>query len=137
MSATTATETTDSTLQRKKEIVREFYDLAFNQKKPDQAAAKYIGPRYIQHNPMAPDGKNAFVAFVKGFVAQYPSLRVDFKRSIAEGDLVAMHSHIIPQPGAGGLAVVDIFRLENDKIVEHWDVIQEVAETSANNNGMF
>lgn len=134
---TTATETTDTTLQGNKQIVREFYDLAFNQAKPDEAASKYIGPKYIQHNPMAPDGREAFVAIVKGFVAQFPSLRVDIKRQIAEGDLVVLHNHIIRQPGARGQAVMDIFRLESDKIVEHWDVIQEVPEKSANSNGMF
>lgn len=64
-------------------------------------------------------------------------MRVDIKRQIAEGDLVVLHNHLIPQPGARGLAVMDIFRLANDKIVEHWDVIQDVPEKSANNNGMF
>lgn len=60
-----------------------------------------------------------------------------FKRQIAEDDLVALHSHIVRQPGDRGLAVVDIFRLENAKVVEHWDVIQEVPATAANPNGMF
>jgi predicted SnoaL-like aldol condensation-catalyzing enzyme len=62
---------------------------------------------------------------------------VDFKRLIAEGDLVVVHSHNVPVPGTRGRAVIDIFRLEDGKIVEHWDVVQEVPETAKNNNTMF
>lgn len=124
-------------LEANKKTVRDFYDLAFNQKKPEEAAAKYIGPTYRQHNPMAPDGPDAFVAFVREFTKTFPSLRVDFKREIAENDLVALHSHMVRKPDDRGLAVVDLFRLENGKVVEHWDVIQEVPEKSANNNSMF
>lgn len=125
------------TLEEKKAIVRDFYDTAFNQKKPEEAAAKYLGPVYIQHNPNFGDGPQAFVAAVKGFVTAFPELHVEFKRFIAEEDLVAVHSHMTRQPGDRGFAVADIFRLENDKIVEHWDVIQEVPEKTANPNGMF
>lgn len=124
-------------LETNKKNVRAFYDLAFNQKKPEEAVAKYMGPYYRQHNPMAPDGPDAFIAFVREFTKAFPSLRVDFKREIAEGDRVALHSHMVRKPDDRGLAVVDIFRLENGKVVEHWDVIQEVPEKSANNNTMF
>jgi predicted SnoaL-like aldol condensation-catalyzing enzyme len=125
------------TLEEKKAIVREFYDLAFNQKKPEEAVTKYMGPVYIQHNPNFSDGAEAFVTAVKAFLIAYPRLRVDFKRFFAEENLVAVHSHMTREPGDRGLAVVDIFRLENDKIVEHWDVIQPVPATTANPNGMF
>jgi predicted SnoaL-like aldol condensation-catalyzing enzyme len=63
--------------------------------------------------------------------------QMETKRIVAEGDLVVIHSHLILKPGNRGSAVVEIFRLENDKIVEHWDVAQEIPETSANNNTMF
>ena len=59
-------------LAANKTAVREFYDLAFNRKKPEEAAAKYIDPYYRQHNPMAPDGAEAFVDFVRGFVKALP-----------------------------------------------------------------
>src|SRR5688572_20405368 len=116
------------TLQERKTIVRDFYDLAFNQKQPEAAAARYLGPVYIQHNPNFGDGPEAFIAGVRSFVTAFPNLRVDFKRIIAEEDLVVVHSHMKREPSDRGLAVVDIFRLDNDKVVEHWDVVQEVPE---------
>jgi predicted SnoaL-like aldol condensation-catalyzing enzyme len=64
-------------------------------------------------------------------------LRFDFKRLVAEGDLVAVHSHLVRKPGDRGMAVMDIFRLENGKIAEHWNVLQEIPESPANNNTMF
>ncbi len=124
-------------LEANKAVVHEFYNLAFNLKKPEEAVAKYVGPYYRQHNPSAGDGLEPFIAFVRGFVKAFPSLHFDFKRQVAEGDLVVMHSHLVRIPGDSGVAVMDIFRLENGKIVEHWDVLQEVPESSVNNNTMF
>ena len=124
-------------LEANKKIVREWNELAINQRKPEEAVAKYLGPNYRQHNPGAGDGPEPFIKTVKRFAQIFPELRMEPKRIIAEGDLVVLHSHLILKPGDRGTAVVDIFRLENGKIVEHWDVLQEVPETSANNNTMF
>jgi predicted SnoaL-like aldol condensation-catalyzing enzyme len=124
-------------LEMNKKIVLEYTDLVFIQRKPEEAVAKYQGPYYRQHNPSATDGSEPFIGFVKWFAQTYPSFQIDFKRIIAEGDLVVTHSHLVREPGDRGMAVVDIFRLENGKIVEHWDVVQEIPETSANNNTMF
>jgi predicted SnoaL-like aldol condensation-catalyzing enzyme len=77
--------------EKNKKTVREFYDMALNQKKPEEAVSKYVGKVYRQHNPNAGDGGEAFISFVKGFVKQYPELHFDFKRFIAEGDLVVVH----------------------------------------------
>jgi len=124
-------------LEENKRIVRAWNDLAINQRQPEEAVAKYLGPNYRQHNPGAGDGPEPFIAAVKGFTQTFPALRMEPKRIIAEGDYVVLHSHLILKPGDRGRAVVDIFRLENGKIVEHWDVVQEVPETSANDNTMF
>lgn len=125
-------------LDRNRKIVREFYDVAFNQQQPEQAVRRYLGATYRQHNPLAADGAEPFIGFVKWLTGANPKLRVDFKRMVAEGDLVVVHSHMIPAPGSRGTAVIDIFRLDSDgKIVEHWDVLQEVPETSENGNTMF
>jgi predicted SnoaL-like aldol condensation-catalyzing enzyme len=127
----------ESQNKKNKEMVREYYNLALNLRRPEEAVKKYLGPYYRQHNPSAADGADAFIAFVKNFTGAFPSLRFDFKRFIAEGDLVVVHSQLIRQPGERGVAVMDIFRIENEKIVEHWDVLQEIPEASANTNTMF
>jgi len=124
-------------LETNKRIVRDFYDLAFNQRKPDEAATKYLGPKYRQHNPSVGDGRDGFIKGIEWFLSSIPGLRVDFKRLFAEGDLVAVHSQFVPSPGARGTAVMDIFRLEHGKIVEHWDVMQDVPEKASNDNTMF
>jgi predicted SnoaL-like aldol condensation-catalyzing enzyme len=124
-------------LTNNKNVVRSWHELAINQRKPEEAVAKYLGPHYRQHNPGSADGPDSFIGFVKRFAQIYPDFRMESKRIIAEGDYVVIHSHLILKPGDRGSSVVDIFRLENGKIVEHWDVVQEVPETSANNNTMF
>jgi predicted SnoaL-like aldol condensation-catalyzing enzyme len=125
-------------LERNKATVVAYYTTAFNDQKPEEAVAKYGGPEYIQHNPSAADGFQAFIDFVHAFTKQYPQLHVDIKRVIAECDLVVTHSHLTLGPTDRGSAVADIFRLNRDgKVVEHWDVIQAVPATSANDNTMF
>jgi len=126
-----------SHLEGNKKVVREFYDLAFNQKQPEAAVSKYMGSYYRQHNPQAGDGPEPFIGYVRSFAGAFPGMRMDFKRLIAEDDLVVVHSHLTRQPGDRGRAVMDIFRLEDGKIVEHWDVLQDVPEETANNNTMF
>jgi predicted SnoaL-like aldol condensation-catalyzing enzyme len=124
-------------LEANKQIVRDFYDLAFNQQQPEEAVQRYVGAYYRQHNPQAGDGPEPFIQFVRGFAQAFPNLRVDLKRQLAEGDLVVTHSHLVRQPGDRGMAVMDIFRLEDGRIVEHWDVLQEVPDQAANTNTMF
>ena len=123
--------------QKNKETVLAYYNMAFNDKKPAEAAEKYGGPHYIQHNPQAPDGFEAFVEFVEGFAEQFPQMSVDIKRAVAEGDLVVTHSLLKTSPEDRGTAAVDIFRLEEGKVVEHWDVLQPVPESAANDHPMF
>ena len=127
----------DNELENNKRIVREYYELAFNDRKPEEAVQKYMGSYYRQHNPQAADGAEPFINFVHYFAQTFPGLHLDIKRLIAEGDLVVTHSHMTRHEGDRGMAVVDIFRLEDGKIVEHWDVLQEIPETAANNNTMF
>jgi predicted SnoaL-like aldol condensation-catalyzing enzyme len=101
------------------------------------ALDRYWDPGYLQHNPQMQSGVPAAKAGLGGYFASVPQLTVTPKRIIAEGDLVAVHSHYVNYPGDRGAAILDLFRVRNGKIVEHWDIIQSVPETSANNNGMF
>ena len=119
-----------------KKIVVEFYEKALNQKDFD-AAVKYMGPRYIQHNPTAPDGPEGLKRLVTMLKEKFPNSHNEIKHVFADGDYVVLHVHSVREPGQRGRAIVDIFRLENGRIVEHWDVIQDVPEKSANDNTMF
>lgn len=112
-------------------------DMAFNQRKVAEAFGKYVGPYYRQHNPQVADGKQAAIESLPKFLAAAPQMRYDIKRVISEGDLVVVHSHVTVKPSDPGMAVVDIFRVENGKVVEHWDVVQSVPEKAANDNTMF
>jgi len=119
-----------------KKIVVEFYDKAINQKDFD-AASKYLGSRYVQHNPNAADGPEGLRAFLQFLKEKFPSSRSEIKRVLADGDYVILHVHAVREPGSRGNAIVDIFKLENGKVVEHWDVVQPIPEKAANTNGMF
>ena len=124
-------------LEANKGAVKEFYELAFNEGRPEDAVDRYLGPRYVQHNPQAADGPEAFIGFVNWYRGEYPQLAVEIKRILAEDDLVVTHGVIKTSPEDRGTAAVDIFRVEDGKIVEHWDVLQPVPESSANDNTMF
>src|SRR5207244_8797182 len=103
--------------QANKKTVLDFYDKALNQK-DFEAAAKHFGPRYIQHNPNAADGIEGFKKFIEFRREKFPNAKSDIKRALVDGDMVVLHVHSIREPGERGVAIVDIFRLENGRIVE-------------------
>lgn len=123
--------------ERSKANVMAFYDMMFDQNRPREAIAAYAGDVDIQHNPQVGDGPEAFIACFQRMGREWPGKRVEFRRDLAEGDLVATHC-FRHWPGDQDDAGIDIFRLTPEgRIVEHWDVLQVAPTTSANANGMF
>jgi predicted SnoaL-like aldol condensation-catalyzing enzyme len=97
----------------------------------------FFAAGYIQHNPDAETGAAGLKAFLDWAKAASPAARHDVKRLFADGDHVIAHVHVTIEPGTLGNAVVDIFRIEDGLIAEHWDVAQPVAAQARNANGMF
>lgn len=128
---------TGESSETSKAVALGFFRAAFLDGRVDEAFDRYVADVYVQHNPQVPDGPRAARAFIEQLVTRYPLAVIDIKRVIAEDDLVAIHVHYRTQPDDRGMAGVDIFRVENGKVVEHWDVLQPVPAESANDNGML
>lgn len=111
--------------------------IGFFNRHETREAAKVVADNYRQHNPEVPDGKAPFVDYFTGFFRDNPQSHARIVRSAVDGDLVWLQVHSVNNNHDRGQAVLDIFRVSEGKIVEHWDIIQNVPEQSANGNTMF
>ena len=123
-------------LARNKQLVLSFYHKIIGEK-DYEGARQYMGTEYRQHAPYATDGHAGIAEWVRNFKQAFPQHRYEVKKIIAEGDLVVLHLHGMNGPSPHGESVIDIFRIENGKVVEHWDVIQPIPESADNANSMF
>jgi predicted SnoaL-like aldol condensation-catalyzing enzyme len=123
-------------LEANKALVLAFYQRALNERDAD-VADTFLGDGYVQHNPLVEDGPPGLRRYLGWIAVNFPDARSEVKRVFTDEDIVILHVHRVRTPGTHGDAIVDLFRVEAGRIVEHWDVIQPVPETAANNNGMF
>lgn len=126
----------DCTLSAR-EVVDQFIDSLFRKKEVRRAFESWVASDYVQHKAALPDGREAVIGFLEDLFERFPDRIFTIHRVIASDDLVAVHYHSQATPEDLGFAVVDIFRVENCRIVEHWDVVQPVPAQSANDNTMF
>ena len=123
-------------MEKNKENAIAFYKTAY-EGNPKKAVELYVGSSYIQHNPDVADGTEGFIDYFERMQKEYPKKSIEFVRCIAEGDLVALHTHQT-WPGNEEYVTMDFFRFDNNgKIVEHWDAIQKIPDVSANDNQMY
>ena len=122
--------------QRNHDLVMAMFDAVLQPLDAD-AVDRFMAPDYVQHSPLAEPGREALKTFLRKARSETPDAVHDIKRSFVDGDYVILHVNAVREPGTRGSAIVDIFKLENGKIVEHWDVVQPVPETAANANTMF
>jgi predicted SnoaL-like aldol condensation-catalyzing enzyme len=131
--------------QANKQLVLDFFDLAYVQKKPQEAYERYLAAGFVQHDPWTPDGAEPFTVTAAGDPIE---ATVEVVRTVAEDDMVVVHAHLRDADPAAlglegdvdrerGMAIMNVYRVADGRIAEHWDVFQPVPETPANDNTMF
>lgn len=126
--------------EKNRKLVEDFYRMAFQENRHEEAIRTYAGPKYVQHNPFVPDGAEGFVTFFAEWQEnKSPHFRQDILRVVADEEYVAVHAHMQFGPDKPSTVLVDIFRIEDDRIVEHWDVYREVPDpaTVPHSNGVL
>ncbi len=122
--------------EKMKKDAIEFYRMAY-EGNPRKATELYVGSEYIQHNPDVENGIDGFIDYFERMQTEYPNKSIEFVRIISENELVALHTHQV-WPDDDEYVTMDFFRFDrNGKIVEHWDAIQQIADTSKNGNKMY
>ena len=129
--------TTGNIQEKNKEIVVAFYKEAHFDGDVDGAIARYVGDTYVQHTPGAADGVEGLRDYINAFLKTFPNAKGDIRRVIAEDDIVVVHAHWTGLISPNGDVGVDIFRVKDGKLLEHWDVIATIPDTSKNQNTMY
>jgi predicted SnoaL-like aldol condensation-catalyzing enzyme len=114
----------------------EFCALFYEHKRVAEAFRLLVADTYRQHNPTIADGPDAAIAALTPKFDGSPDARFVVQRILIDGDLAMVHVRA-SRPGVPDAAVADIYRFENGRIVEHWDVLQPVPAHSVHNHPMF
>jgi predicted SnoaL-like aldol condensation-catalyzing enzyme len=117
-------------------VIEDFVELFYRRRDVRAAFERHVAPDYIQHNPGIADGRDAAITALEPKFSS-PGFSTDIKLVLVDGDHAAIHLHARRAPGERGGAVADLYRLAGGRIVEHWDVLQPVPESSANDHPMF
>jgi predicted SnoaL-like aldol condensation-catalyzing enzyme len=120
---------------RTAQLVLDFYEAFVNQRNFDKAVG-FLGDPYVQHRADIPSDLDSLREFNQRMRQQFPQLHADVRRVFVDDDHVILHVHVVREPGSRGSAHVDIFRVANDKIVEHWDVDEPIPEHIAHDNSV-
>ncbi|WP_179214065.1 nuclear transport factor 2 family protein [Paraburkholderia caledonica] len=123
--------------EKNKEIVLAFYKEAHFDGDVDGAIARYVGDTYIQHTAAAEDGVEGLRNYINFFLKTFPNAKGDIRRVIADGDIVAVHAHWTNLVSKNGDVGVDFFRVQDGRLVEHWDVMQAIPDASKNENTVY
>lgn len=120
-----------------RDVVLAFSKMAFDEHQPEEAVLQYFSPDVIDHNPNIAGTRESIIAHLEAleWATEGPSREI--KHMITQGDYVVVHHHLKREPGTAGIAAVEIFRVANGLIVEHWDVLQSVPENTINPQPMF
>ncbi len=124
--------------QANKKAVQDFEEAAWNQHDVEKALT-FLAPDYKQHNPYFADGVEGFREGLSGLIKANPNLMIEIKRTLAENEYVIIHKYAVldSKANTGKKSIMDIYRMENNKIAEHWDVIEDIPEEPKNSNTMF
>jgi len=133
-------DTSDRAQLSTREVADRFIEVFYRQTRLVEAFRAWVHPDYIQHDPNSATGRDGTIAALDAHMQRSPGMSHDIKRVIyGEDGTIAVHYHFRHAPDQRGLAVVDLFRIANGYLVEHWDIIQPIPDpsTAKNNNGMF
>ncbi len=126
----------DHDLAHNKQAAIDFYRMAYLGD-PVAAVERFVGAEYIQHNPDVGDGTDGFIEYFQRMARDYPDKTIDVRRVVAEGDLVALHTHQV-WPGGEEYVTMDFFRFDGSgRIIEHWDAIQKVPSHTKSGRTMY
>ncbi len=127
-----------SSADANRELVSAFYTQALVQKQARPAFERYVTADFVEHKPDIQGGtREAAIVFLEGLITQLPQARWQIVRTVADKDMVALHARFQPAAGAPEYAIADFFRLENCRIVEHWDVVAPPSPAKGNPHPRF